>query len=79
VLDFCGNLVMHYSLLVFADNVNPKLEYVLFPQFSWLGLFVFLTQAHAVHERAVTALDILDEYTSLSVGVNLGVLARKYF
>lgn len=78
MLDLCGDLVVHDCLLVLAHDVDSQLENVLLSQFSWFGFFVFLAQPHPVDECAVATLDILDEDTSLSVGINFGVLSRKY-
>jgi len=78
MLDLCSDLVVHDCLLVLAHDVDSKLENVLLSQLSWFGFFVFLAQTHTVDECAVATLDILDEDASLSVGVNFGVLSRKY-
>lgn len=77
MLNLCSDLVVHDCLLVLAHDVDSQLEHVLLSQFSWFGFFVFLAQPHAVDERAVATLDILDEDASLSVGVDFGVLSRK--
>lgn len=78
MFNLCSNLVVHHRLLVLADNVDTQLEYILFSQFSGLRLLIFLTQSHAVDKCSVAALDVLDEDASLSVGINFGVLSRKY-
>lgn len=79
MLDLSSDLVVHNCFLVLAHDVNSQLEHVLLSQLSGFGFFVFLAQPHTVDERAVATLDILDEDASLSVGVNFGMLSRKYF
>lgn len=78
MLNLCSNLVMYDSLLVFAYDVDAQLQNVLLSEFSRLRLFVLLAQPHAIDERAIAALDILDENAALAVRIDFGVLARKH-
>jgi len=78
MLDLGGNLVMHDCLLVFAHDVDAKLEVVLGLEFVGLRLPILRRQASAIDESPVGGFDVPNPNLAIHVRPNLGMLPRQY-
>ena len=78
MLDLCSDLVMDNRLLIFADDIDSKLQVVGRLKLVGLRLAVLRRQATAVYKCAVGRLDVAYPDLSLPISPYLCVLPRQH-